>query len=315
MNAKRKKVFLGIDTSCYTTSVAAVDEAGRLVGSARRILCVPKGGRGLRQSEMVFAHTKNLPQLMCELNLAEYQIVGIGASIRPRPEADSYMPAFLAGKGLAESLSSVLGSKLITLSHQENHFYAGRWSAQMPELKELLLVHISGGTTEILKVAGGRFEILAATLDISAGQFVDRIGVALGLDFPAGAKLEQLALESNMETALPVAVQKGRISFAGPCSAAMRLLAQGETKHCDLAWAVLHCVAESLFRSIRFAAHQHNLKDVLLVGGVAANLYIKTYLIKKLGKYNIQAFFARPEDSSDNAIGCALYAKDALSNG
>ena len=67
----KQKVYLGIDTSCYTTSVAVLDEAGKLVGEARKILDVKPGRCGLQQSEMVFQHTRNLPNLMEEVLLGK----------------------------------------------------------------------------------------------------------------------------------------------------------------------------------------------------------------------------------------------------
>ena len=92
-------LFLGIDTSCYTTSVACVDEKG-IVYEKRTVLSVKLGQRGLRQSEGLFQHVRNLESLLPGMLacLDRSQIRGIGVSSRPRPEADSYMPVFLAGR-------------------------------------------------------------------------------------------------------------------------------------------------------------------------------------------------------------------------
>ena len=173
-----KKVFLGIDTSCYTTSVAMLDEAGELLGEARQILSVKPGRCGLQQSEMVFQHTRNLPRLMEEavgqvLGLAKaelqareahgdsaigfsglaqagYELAAIGVSGYPRPLENSYMPAFLAGLSVARSMAAVTGAQLHIISHQENHLEAGVWSAGGPNAARFLLLHASGGTTDVL---------------------------------------------------------------------------------------------------------------------------------------------------------------------
>ena len=100
--------FLGIDTSCYTTSAAVYDSTEGIVGESRIILSVKAGKRGLSQSEMVFQHVRNLPVILGQLEPWIDQINGIGVSVFPRRRADSYMPAFLVGKGMAESLSYVL---------------------------------------------------------------------------------------------------------------------------------------------------------------------------------------------------------------
>ena len=310
----KNRVFFGIDTSCYTTSLALLDEDGIHVSMARKILSVDSGSQGLRQSEMVFAHTRNLPLLMQELDFGSVEILAVAASVQPRADEHSYMPAFLTGKGLAQSLTTVLGVPLYTLSHQENHMHAGLWSSCMPEFERFLFVHISGGTTELILVDNGVHTLISGTKDISAGQFVDRIGVKLGLSFPAGAALERLAAPCA-SLQLPVAVSRGQISFSGPCSAAMRILDAKQAEAADMAAAVQECVATSLFRSIRYFANEYSIKNVLVVGGVACNAYIKSHLQTRLDKLNIKAYFAQPEYSADNALGCAVFARNAYNAG
>lgn len=119
-------VFLGIDTSCYTTSLCLVDDAYEVVADERIILSVAKGGRGLSQSNMVYQHTRNLPVLFERLAgiLSRAHIRAIAVTDQPRRRDDSYMPAFLAGLGYARALAAVLGVPLYRLSHQENHLLA-----------------------------------------------------------------------------------------------------------------------------------------------------------------------------------------------
>lgn len=124
--------FLGIDTSCYTTSAAVYDSTEGIVGESRIILSVKAGKRGLSQSEMVFQHVRNLPVILGQLEPWIDQINGIGVSVFPRRRADSYMPAFLVGKGMAKSLSYVLRVPVFEFSHQENHALAA--IQNMPEI-------------------------------------------------------------------------------------------------------------------------------------------------------------------------------------
>lgn len=139
--------FLGIDTSCYTTSAAVYDSTEGIVGESRIILSVKAGKRGLSQSEMVFQHVKNLPVILGQLEPWIDQINGIGVSVFPRRRADSYMPAFLVGKGMAESLSYVLRVPVFEFSHQENHALAA--IQNMPEIwgTPFYMMHLSGGDT------------------------------------------------------------------------------------------------------------------------------------------------------------------------
>ncbi|MDD4321151.1 MAG: O-sialoglycoprotein endopeptidase [Acidaminococcaceae bacterium] len=307
-----KQVVLGIDTSCYTTSVAIMDLTGNLLGDFRRILTVKAGGCGLAQSEMVFQHTRNLPELIEQIeNIEELQVVAIGVSSRPRPLENSYMPAFLTGFGLARSLAKVLQVPLFALSHQENHLEAGLWSAGGPSASHFLLLHASGGTTDIMSVVrqkeGLILETVGESIDLHAGQFIDRVGVAMGLPFPAGPSLEKLAQEAKAHYELPVAVSKERISFSGPATAALRALAAGVDK-AALARGTEIAIGEAFNRSLCNICAQKNIHQVLLVGGVAANKFIRELLITKLAKRNIKVYIPEAKYSGDGAVGTAFYA-------
>ena len=316
-----QKVFLGIDTSCYTTSVALLNEEGQLVGEARQLLQVKAGRCGLQQSEMVFQHTRNLPRLIeeafsqCDVTLGAnaYKLVAIGASATPRSQKDSYMPAFLVGWGLARSLAAVHRVPLIKLSHQENHTEAGLWSAGGPKVQRFLTLHASGGTTDLLlaeQEEEGRYRLtqVGGSIDLHAGQFIDRIGVALGLQFPTGPALEALAETATTMVELPVAVRKLEASLSGPATAAQRLLAQGADP-AALALGVEHALAETFLRLFRRAAEQYQVQHVLLVGGVGSNKYIRAHLEKGLAKRRIKLYVPEAKYSCDNAAGCAALAQ------
>lgn len=311
----KQKVYLGIDTSCYTTSVAVLDEAGLLLGEARRILDVKPGRCGLQQSEMVFQHTRNLPNLLEQvLQGSKYEITAIGVSGYPRPLEDSYMPAFLAGTGVARGLSAAIGAKLHIISHQENHLEAGMWSAGGPSAERFLLLHASGGTTDLLLVerqADGRFKLteVGGSIDLHAGQFIDRVGVALGLQFPTGPELEKLAATADVSqmVELPVSVRKLNVSLSGPATAALRKLEAG-ADGAGLALGVQYALAETFARMLRNGAAEYNVQAVLLVGGVASNTYIRKHVTEKLAKRRVSVWIPEARFSCDNATGCAAFA-------
>lgn len=310
----RQKGYLGIDTSCYTTSVAVIGEDGSLLSEARQILSVKPGRCGLQQSEMVFQHTRNLPLLMEKaLQSDDIEICGVGVSGCPRPIADSYMPAFLAGVSAAKSIAAVSKIPLYTISHQENHMEAGMWSAGGPKAERFLMLHASGGTTDMLlaqKKADGRYQLeqIGGSMDLHAGQFIDRVGVALGLQFPTGPELEKLAETADYMTELPVSVRKLQVSLSGPATAALRKLQAGEDK-AALALGVEYALAETFARMLRNGAAAYAAADVLLVGGVASNKFIRAHVEEKLQKRNIRLWVPEARFSCDNASGCAAYAR------
>ncbi|MEW6545645.1 MAG: O-sialoglycoprotein endopeptidase [Bacillota bacterium] len=330
------RAILALDTSCYTTSCALVGAAGEAIVDLRLPLPVPPGQRGLRQAEAVFAHLIRLPGLVGQaMDVARtrgWEVVGVAASTRPRPPRDSYLPVFRVGEGFGRALAASLGVPFGDASHQEGHLAAG-WHAGLPDT--LLAVHVSGGTTELLRLQGGcPWEVvsLGTSLDLHAGQFLDRVGVALGLPFPAGPALDRLAggqaedavtagappgadpRDADGETgaqqvAIPVTVRGYRPSFAGPEAAAMRLIERG-TAPPLVARAALLCVARALEKMVLAAIQAGEPRVVLVVGGVAASSLVRERLRHRLAHpaVGMELHFPPPELCTDNAVGVGRWA-------
>ncbi len=308
------KVFLGIDTSCYTTSLAAVDEHGTALFDGRTVLDVPPGGRGLRQSEALFQHIRNLAPLCLRWreDAPGAEAAAVAASVRPRPAEGSYLPVFLAGALAGQALAAGAGAAFLHTTHQEGHLRAALVEAgNIPPA--FLALHLSGGTTEVLcaarTAAGFDLAELGGTTDLHAGQFIDRLGVAMGLPFPAGPALESLAAGGCAEACrLPVACQGWNLSFSGPLSAAERAL-RGGADPADLAAAALACLSASVARLLKQAIADTGLREILLGGGVCANRKLRADLAAALPEARL--IFPRPELATDNAVGVALLARDA----
>lgn len=293
-----------------------MDDRGKLIFDGRKILAVPQGNRGLRQSEAVFQHISNLPDLFAALSkeLNGEKILCVAASEKPRNIRDSYMPVFKVGSSFARGISSIMDCPYYPTSHQEGHLQAGIWSSKGPEVDAFLAVHLSGGTTEILLVKtkegkdrGMDISILGGTTDLHAGQFVDRVGVMLGLPFPAGPHMEELAAKGREGAVdIPFAVNGLNVSFSGPEACAARLVQQKARKE-DIALAVLNCIVISLEKIIVRAIRESKLKEVLIVGGVASNRLLRERLKAKFENsvFKGKLYFPRREFSSDNAVGIA----------
>lgn len=119
--------ILGIDTSNYKTSIAVIDHKKHIICDLRRFLTVKQGERGLRQSDALFQHIQNLPELMEEMRrMFDGRIDAVACSFRPRPEAGSYMPVFLAGSGFAKAAAAAMNVPVVGFSHQEGHMEAIR---------------------------------------------------------------------------------------------------------------------------------------------------------------------------------------------
>ena len=300
---------IGFDTSNYTASTAWTD--GIANKNIRQLLYVKEGERGIRQSDGVFQHMKLIPELFERLSaqIDMNDVKAVGVSTRPRTVEGSYMPVFLAGMGYARVVSNALGVPLYEFSHQDGHVMAGIYSCGCFELleKDFLSVHLSGGTTEILKslYEGRNFvhEIIGGTKDISAGQFIDRVGVKMGMQFPAGKALEQLALSADRAEKLPVSVDETYMSFSGVETKASRMA--DECEKASLALGVLETVRDTLIKSINNAIKETNTHNILVVGGVASNGIIRKGLTEQLDG---EVHFAKAEYSTDNAVGIAYLA-------
>ena len=308
-------VVLGFDTSCYTTSAAAVNAQGCVIGSCRMLLPVPSGQRGLRQSEAVFAHVRQLPQVMEELagalERADAHVCAVAASQAPREGEESYMPVFAVGCGQAKVVASALRVPCYFVSHQQGHIAAGQIGG--PEQgSRFVALHVSGGTTDLLLSDNGKLRELGGSLDLHAGQLVDRIGVAMGLPFPAGPALEALALQcrEKPQALLPASMERGdlRCHLSGAEAQCMRILAKQALPPEAVALEVFDFLARTIARLLAAGCGGEKVSSALVVGGVASSGLLRGLVLARLQKAgsHIQVFFGKPEFSADNAAGVAL---------
>ena len=309
------KAVIGLDTSCYTTSAAAVDEFGRVIASLRKLLPVPMGQRGLRQSDAVFEHVRQLPELIEELGkaAADYEIAAVCASKKPRDGEDSYMPVFLAGDAQGRGMAALLHIPCFAATHQAGHVRAAMLDSGLEE-SEFLAVHLSGGTTEVLHVRGAGIDCLGGTLDLHAGQLVDRVGVALSLPFPCGPYLEQLALVGQAQSLLPVSMADEDLHchLSGAETKVTKWLSSGEKTPEDAAAEVYDFLARTAARLIFGAGRKTGLKSALVAGGVASSPLFRELLQARMRRLaqDIKLYFGHPAYSGDNAVGVALLGLD-----
>ncbi len=306
---------LGLDTSNYTTSAAVFD--GAEGEDTSRLLDVRSGELGLRQSNALFQHVKRLPQLLEGLaeagELAE--IHAVGASSRPRAVEGSYMPCFLAGESQGRGIAAALGVPFYPWSHQEGHLAAAAWSAGRLDLLDapFLAWHLSGGTTELLLVRPEgptvTAEIVGGTSDLSAGQLIDRTGVLLGLQFPAGKALDELSRQAEVCRTPNVKLKDLTFSLSGMENQVKALAAEGEDP-ASIARFALDAVCGVVRLATVEAQNRYPGLPVLCSGGVASNRRLR-YVLTEF----CQAIFAEPRYSTDNAMGTAVLTWRALKAG
>ena len=318
--------ILGIDTSNYTTSAALLDLETGEVHQEKQLLPVKVGEVGLRQSDALFAHTRNLPELMrllrADMEAGGWCPAAVGVSARPRDAADSYMPCFLAGVAAAEAFAAGAGVPLYRFSHQSGHIMAALYSSgsllcDRSADGDFLAFHVSGGTTEAVlahPVPGGfSVEIVGYGADLHAGQVIDRVGVLLGLPFPCGPALEALA--RTCTASLPPirpSVRGGVCNLSGFENQAAKLWAETSDAPLVAAW-VLTAVGKTL--RLMTDQIQESLRScrpaplpVLYAGGVMSNRFIRPLLTAGAAW---ECRFSEPAFSADNAAGIALLCAEA----
>ncbi|MBQ8175363.1 MAG: peptidase M22 [Clostridia bacterium] len=311
----RDEYILGIDTSNYTTSLGLLDLDGNVVANIKCPLPVREGERGLRQSDALFAHVKNIPSAMQELRKAigDGKLLAVGVSSRPRNVEGSYMPCFLAGVATAESVAATSGIPLYTFSHQCGHIMAALLSCENEALQSadsFGAFHVSGGTTEVLsvRVVRGGFlaECVGGTKDLNAGQIIDRVGVALGLSFPCGPALERLALgyEGKTPKRKPP-LDDCYVNLSGLENMALSLYRETGDR-AQVAAFVLHHLADALCGMAQAYNKTHGKGTILFAGGVMCNSIIRKKLLA-----TTDAAFATPLLSADNAVGIACLTTKA----
>ena len=298
-------MYIGFDTSNYTTSVALFD--GKNVVNKKKLLTVKQGERGLRQSEAVFQHTVNMPELISELKFDE-KIDAVGVSTRPRNIDKSYMPCFLVGVNNAVSFSKSLGVDLYKTSHQIGHILSALYSVDRLDLinERFIAFHVSGGTTEALLVEPDENEIIKAaviaqSLDLKAGQAIDRTGVLLGLTFPCGKKLDEMSLKCEKEFRHRLSFKNLDCSLSGVENKVKNMV--GNTNENEIAKFVITYIADTIDKMTENIIDKYGNLPLVFAGGVMSNTIINERISKK---YN--AYFAKPELSCDNAVGIAIYA-------
>ncbi len=302
--------YLGFDTSNYTTSAALYFPEENKILHSKKLLPVREGEKGLRQSDAVFYHTRQLHSVCGELfHRSKYNLDSIGASAFPRMAEGSYMPCFLVGLNTGKIISDITGVNLHISSHQVGHILAALYSADRLELikEKFIAFHLSGGTTEALFVEPDEDEIIRCTLigkstDLKAGQAIDRVGVMLGMRFPCGAELDLLSQESTADYKVRPSVSGTDISLSGVENKCKAMIEKNE-KPCDIAKFCIQYISASVEKMTESIKEIYGDLPLVYSGGVMSNSYMKSRFTEKFN-----GIFASPEFSSDNAAGIAIMA-------
>lgn len=217
------------------------------------------------------------------------------------------MPCFMVGYSHARLLSDYMQVPLVEVSHQQGHVAASLWSAGRLDLLDCphLAWHLSGGTTELLLVEPDGKNVvctkLGGTTDISAGQLIDRTGVMLGLQFPAGRYLDALSQEAVGREVFKVRCTDTYFSLSGVQNKVEQFF-QRSGDSAETAAYALRCVCHAVRKATENALLDFPGLEVVFSGGVASNSMLRQLTA------DLDPVFCEPQYSTDNAMGVAVLA-------
>ncbi len=308
---------IGIDTSCYTTSFAIIDlETLEVVENFQQLLKVKQGEKGLRQSDAFYQHVHHLGTYFENCSRTYFnQVAYVAVSTKPRNRKESYMPVFTAGLNFAKSIAALLDVPLIETDHQSGHLAAALYNQTTTNPKRFLGLHLSGGTTEILdcKLQASESnhcefdcDIIGGSLDISAGQLIDRIGVALEFDFPCGKAMEQQLIDLS-----DVKINKGNFpkisknpyfNLSGGENKGLKLIESGVATQVVIK-GVFDYISRQLIAGINALESLDDYDALVLSGGVSANDYICNCIAASV---KLPVIRGEKRFCTDNALGVAF---------
>lgn len=310
LREKMSRTF-GIDTSNYTTSCAVFDSKTGEVFQSKKLLPVKSGELGLRQSDAVFHHTKQFSEVVDKIKDKCENICAVGVSTKPRWIEGSYMPCFLVGESIASGICAVSNLELFKTSHQIGHILSALYScgklSLLKEKKPFIAFHISGGTTDMLLCQGDEDEVIkieeiGTSLDLKAGQLVDRAGVMMGLAFPCGKEIESLANNSQKDFKIRPTIKGMNCCLSGGENIFKKMYENGDSKE-DISRFALEYVYSAIKGMILSAYEKYGRLELVFAGGVMSDKIIADKLSKEFG-----GNFAKAEFSCDNATGVAIFS-------
>ncbi len=308
----KRAAVVGFDTSNYRTSVAAVTLDGEILVNYRELLPVPKGERGLRQSDAVFAHIRQLRdcESLLRTALRGARIAAVAASTKPADGETSYMPVFQAGYTAGNLLAAFLDVPFYETTHQRGHLSAALHGTKLEDCEQLLAIHLSGGTTDLLVADTDSVTRIGGSADLHAGQLVDRAGVEMGMGFPSGEELEALAVRGKSEGRLGCSMEDNDLTchLSGAETKVRQWIREGSLSREDIAREIYDLIARTLIRMLRAGKEKTGIGSALITGGVAASDLLRHIMAERYAKARgcPELVFGKPEMSGDNAVGVAL---------
>jgi N6-L-threonylcarbamoyladenine synthase len=257
-------ICLGIEGTAHTAGIGIMDDSGRVLANMIDMISGEKGG--IHPREAANHHVQVIPELI-DKALAEAKLVHSDIGLVAFSQGPGLGPCLRTAATAARALALSLEAPIIGVNHCVAHLEIGR---KVAGCDDPALLYASGGNTQVIAYAGGKYRVFGETLDIGIGNMLDKFGRETGLKFPSGPRIEQLAKDGRRLLDIPYSVKGMDVAFSGILTAALQLKKKGASME-DLCFS-LQEVCFSMLVEVAERAMAHVEKDeVLLGGGVVQN--------------------------------------------
>jgi len=299
-------IVLGIEGTAHTVGVGIVTEKN-VLANVSHMYRPPEGG--IHPREAANHHVQYLPKLLKEAfriaNIKPEEIDGISFSQGP-----GLGPCLRTVATAARVMSLKLNVPIVGVNHCIAHLEIGRFSTGA---EDPVMLYVSGGNTQIISYASGRYRVFGETLDIGVGNMLDKLAREMGIPFPGGPRIEKLAFEGKKYIPLPYSIKGMDMAFSGILTAAINKL-KDESKE-DIAYSVQETVFAMLVEATERALTHLRKDEVLLAGGVARNRRLQE-MLKVMAEERGARFYVPPADLCvDNGAMIAYLGLLFLKNG
>jgi len=281
---------LGIESTAHTFSCAILEKKGKkgkILSDIRKIYR-PPDGEGIHPREASRHHAENSPEVLSEC-LQKASVKMNDLDIISYAAGPGLGPCLRIGAVVARSLASYYKIPVYPVNHALGHIELGK---MLTGAKDPLVLLVSGGHTMILAFLSKKWRVFGETLDITLGQLLDQIGRSVGFASPCGTKIEELASKSTNYVSLPYVVKGNDVSFSGLLSATKQVIPKGLEDACfSLQETAFAMIGEATERALSFTGK----KELLIVGGVAANKRLSE-ILKGICKRHNCKFFVSPKE-------------------
>ncbi len=307
--AQKEKIILGAESTAHTIGIGIVDTEGKILADARAVYVPKKGGILPREAADFISenYAKVLKEALSQAKISLKEIdcftfsqgPGLGACLK-------------IGSNITRYLAIKHKKPLLGVVHGIGHIEIGKI---LTPAKDPVVLYVSGGNTQVIALSGGRYRVFGETLDIPIGNCLDQFALQAGLKHPGGPEIEKLALKGKIYIELPYIVKGMDLSFSGLLTAAGKLYKSRKYSLKDLAFSLQETAYAMLIEVTERAMAHTNKKEVLIVGGVAANKRFCEMLETMAKERNAKAYYVPMKYAADNGVMIAWAGALAFKSG